>query len=518
MTSQQFIRKRQSRTGRTNPDVARIWLIIVYVVLYLVLLLPRAEYFLVFLTTLLVTALSLWFGPFALASAGTSRKLYDPATIFNTAVFYYSIKATPLAWGERPYFLTILNYSDIARIYPIACLYIVLGLISWNLAYNHVIRSKPKVNQVPPLPDNSSRLSARKGDLTLGVTFLTLVGIVSFFMFFRSIGSSLTVFLTNPWMRAYLADSTYGSGSSLAYFWMYGIYMLPIASILWLASFGKQGRTPHLIWWIHSGVIVGVMFLISPRANLVGYIISLLITYHLLVRPISFSVLGLAGLGTALYSYLTNLWRGIMGGMNTPTIDAGLNELTYRANTNEFLNFFGGIDLTDIRLFVLIRDAYGDTLPLKYGATLLRIISQFIPRALWPNKPYDLGIEIVRLYDTNTTSGAPPGFFPEMYMNFHLPGILIGAFLLGTGLALLYKVWILEPSNKISGTVFYAILAPKIFLTVSATFANSATTTLIALVGSAIGLMLSEERLLRKTRQRRDSVFTRFESLESQGP
>lgn len=496
MIRQEFTRTHQAGTGQIAAS--RLWLLFLYIALYLVLLLPRTEYPFILLTTLVVTALSLWFGPLALIGSNSSRKIYDPATIFNSAAFYYSIKAAPLAWGERPPFLRVISYADIAQIYPVVALYVFLGLISWNLAYNSVMRSKPRQDQVPSLSDAASRPSKRRVGLELGVIFLTIIGVFSFIMLFRSIGESITVFLTNPWTRAYLADTTYGSGVSLAYFWMYGIYMLPTASLLWLALFGKQGRSPHLLWWLYSGLVLTILFLISPRANLVSFLISLLITYHLLVKRISLTVLGLAGLGTALYSYLTNLWRGIVGSMRTPTIDVGLTELTYRVNANEFLNFFGGVDLTDIRLFVLIQDAYGNTLPLKYGATLLRIVSQFIPRALWPSKPYDLGIEIVRLYDINTTSGTPPGFFPEMYMNFHVPGVLIGAFLLGASLAFLYKIWVQYPSNRVVGTVLYALTAPRIFLAVSSTLANSVTTTLIALVGASVALALSGELILRR--------------------
>ncbi len=444
------------------------------------------------LGTLLVTSLALWFGPLALVGNG-GRKVYEPATLFNLAVFYYAIKGLPLAWGERPPFLYGVSYYDIATIYPQVAVYVASGLLAWNWGYALVMHRTPHGGS---LGESLTMTETPEGRLTLrrcsiGVLTLTLVGVGSLFMLFRSIGQSITAFLTNPWSRAYLADPTYGIGASLAFFWLYGVYMLPVASVLWLASSGAQGHRPRLVWWAYTTVVAVILFLISPRAILVSFVISLLLVYHLLIRRVPLSALGVSALLAFLYSYLTNLWRGIMGGMRTASILAGIEELATRASLDGFVSFFGGQDLSDIRLFVLIAQVYGHTLPLKYGETLLRILTQFIPRALWPAKPYDLGLEIMRLYNSNSLSGIPPGFFPEMYMNFQVLGVLAGGLLLGVGMAWLYRAWIIFPDMGAVGVVLYAVVAPKIILVTFGTFANVGSSTLITVAGAIVALFVS---------------------------
>jgi len=79
--------------------------------------------------------------------------------------------------------------------------------------------------------------------------------------------------------------------------------------------------------------------------------------------------------------------------------------------------------------------AIPDTLEFKYGKTIWIWLIAPIPREIWSGKPLiHIGPEIgTKVYGTRV-SGVPPGFIAEMYWNFHLPGVVIGCFLLGRGL------------------------------------------------------------------------------------
>lgn len=175
--------------------------------------------------------------------------------------------------------------------------------------------------------------------------------------------------------------------------------------------------------------------------------------------------------------------------MQTPTLSAGISTLAETVDLSQFIKFFGSPSLADIRIFLLVESFYGRVLPLKYGATLTRVVTQLIPRTLWPSKPYDLGIEIGHLYDPNTISGSPPGFFAEMYINFHVIGVIIGGVLLGALLAFLYCAWILN-HRSVKKIVLYAILAPRIFLIPSSTLANVVIATAIFSISALFAMSM----------------------------
>lgn len=477
--------------NRRRQSYGRLLLLIAYILLFLLIFGPTAEYLCPLFAILFVTGLSLWFGPFAFFATDAKRTGYDPAMIFNLSVFYYSIKAIPISWGEQPNFLFNVNEVDGAVLCTLVASYVAFGLLAWNFAYNQIVEKRNLAGDPIKFKEGRVIVDSSAGYYSVGVLFLTIIGLFCFFMLLRSIESNITFFLMNPSARAYLADPIQGAGASLGFFWLYGFYMLPIANIIWLASFGAKRQLPNFYWWIYTFIITFLIVVISPRAILVGFAISLLITFHILIRRISIWFIAGFGFAAIIYSYFINIWRNIVGTLSADTISDGMTELTQRISISGFIDFLGGRDTSDMNVFVLIASAYGEELPLKYGETFLRVITQFIPRALWPNKPYDLGVEVLRLYDPFSQSGIPPGYFPELYMNFHLVGILLGGLFLGAGCAHLYCSWILHPRDKIIGVLLYSIVAPKFFFIVSATIANALTTTLIALGSAVLALVVS---------------------------
>jgi oligosaccharide repeat unit polymerase len=70
----------------------------------------------------------------------------------------------------------------------------------------------------------------------------------------------------------------------------------------------------------------------------------------------------------------------------------------------------------------------------QYGETLTRIIFLWIPRRLWPAKPVGVDTTIgwkIFGQDVYGAGAVPPGFIAEMYLNFWVPGVIIGCFILG---------------------------------------------------------------------------------------
>jgi len=97
-------------------------------------------------------------------------------------------------------------------------------------------------------------------------------------------------------------------------------------------------------------------------------------------------------------------------------------------------------NFSDIATTSHIIHAVPKVLPLQYGQTILAWAAAPIPRSVWPGKPLIssgpiIGIKVFG----NERAGVPPGFVGEMFWNFHVPGVLVGSFLLGLILRLLYE-------------------------------------------------------------------------------
>lgn len=497
--------KEQSIYARN--DVSRMalfarWLFMTtYVIGFLLLVFRRAEYPVVALATLVPSALALWFGPISLIGGSNHRKLYDPATLFNLGMFYFSIKGISIAFGERLRFLSLMSYQVIVEQYVLVAIYVVVGLIMWNLGYQVVSRRwKNMIIQnrgVSYVQEEILKIESP----AFGIMFLIVSGVASFFLLFWSIGEDPFVFLRSNWMRGYLSDPTVGSGSPLGMVFLLGVSMLPTAALIWLGIRGYSGRKPGVFWWGYTAIAMVMVLLTSPRAAMLGFLISLLWVYHITVKNVPpIFLLILIGFG-ALYAYVINLWRTITGGLQSFDLLTGVSSLSSQLSLEGVIEFASGSDLVDIRTFVLLVDNYGRVLPLKYGSTMLRIFYQFIPRAIWPDKPYDLGLEIGQLAGASSLSGTPPGFFGEMYMNFHVFGVLIGGFLLGTVLAFLFHRWVGYGKPGLIGTILYAILMQRILLLPSNALSNAILAVLFPMAGAFIAFKLSQISVSRKLKR-----------------
>jgi hypothetical protein len=90
----------------------------------------------------------------------------------------------------------------------------------------------------------------------------------------------------------------------------------------------------------------------------------------------------------------------------------------------------------------IVRDC-GTRVEFAYGRTLyLGIVTTAIPRILWPNKPStNIGLEVGKTFHMagfSNYSQIAPSQIGELYWNFHVPGIVVGMFLIGVWLRVLY--------------------------------------------------------------------------------
>ena len=460
--------------------LVKIILSSIYIFAILLLFQDRVVYFDIFVANILTTLIILWLGPFRMI--GGKYKLYSPIVVFFLGLFYYMFKGFGFALGENTALTSVISYSDIRKTFVELSLYLLISAIIISVLYDTLIFQKRTKRTNQPV---SFRVE-------FGYYLLLFIGITSFVLLLRSMHFQIFEFLLHPNMRGYM-NSEEGIGGGFGFFYYYGFQMLGIASIVKLSIFGVRKRKPSITWYISSLVYTGTLFVLAPRATLISYIVSVLIVYHNLIKKINTRTILVFLIACTIYIYGTNIWRGIVGSMNNPTVVSAAENLR---NTVDFSTYFEkillGRDLSDIRVFTLVHHTYGNTLDFKYGSTLTRIITQFIPRFLWANKPLDLGIEIAQLIYPGTKSGIPPGFFGEMYMNFGNLGFILGTLFIG--LCLNWVSSFLEPPSSINRFLFFAIITPKIFLLHSNSIGNLLGQIIISFIGLSICLIKWRKR------------------------
>ena len=127
--------------------------------------------------------------------------------------------------------------------------------------------------------------------------------------------------------------------------------------------------------------------------------------------------------------------------------------------------------------------------PFRYGGTYVDSLLFVIPRSLWPDKPRSFGFGMGQ-YLFGRDWDLPPGYIGELYVNFHIAGIIAGMYLLGILLRRAHQ-WTLS-GNPVALTV-YSVLAPYSIVFMGRSFIGGGPHILIRL-----GLMLPVIYFLRR--------------------
>jgi hypothetical protein len=122
--------------------------------------------------------------------------------------------------------------------------------------------------------------------------------------------------------------------------------------------------------------------------------------------------------------------------------------------------------------------------PFRYGGTFLDALLFAVPRGIWPEKPRSFSFAIGTLLRTG--SDVPPGYIGEWYINFHLPGILLGMYLMGRLLRGAHR-WILSGDPTV--ITIYSILMPYFIIVMGRSGIGGGTMVAI-LAGALLPLLL----------------------------
>lgn len=201
--------------------------------------------------------------------------------------------------------------------------------------------------------------------------------------------------------------------------------------LIWFALDRKVYLKP--LFWLASGAALTMNFLTTGSRSSVIYpiILGLLLwilrerkipsTRILIFLIVCILLLGILGnfrrsltfRGELDWSLLTNVPAAIEATLGT---EEKAGELAVRSGSRK----------GSLPILALVPDR----VDLLYGKSYLPILTVFIPRALFPEKPRAGDVLVAQTF-FNVPGGIPPGAVAEAYWNFHIPGVILVFFLFG---------------------------------------------------------------------------------------
>lgn len=177
-----------------------------------------------------------------------------------------------------------------------------------------------------------------------------------------------------------------------------------------------------LLYAGHTAIFLVVAFLSTSRGTLLVNFVLMAFILHYGRWRIRLTTMGaLAGIlltAASILGVMREGYRWTAGGLITGLSDPERGEW-FRLSWMRY-------GLTPLEL-VLERTEE----PLQFGMTYLTAVTNFVPRAIWPNKPDSGGVVLTELYASNSWGGLSflaTGLVPEAVMNFGVIGVPLGVF------------------------------------------------------------------------------------------
>ncbi len=215
----------------------------------------------------------------------------------------------------------------------------------------------------------------------------------------------------------------------------------------------KYAKHLRVLVFFISLLYFGYQIWIGQRSGVIGVGLLLLASYYLpdkkfnklkmkKVILISFIILICAGFVSKFRGevYLGSTFEDLKDFINKP-LSTQLSELFIALPTGGGSPSWYGAEITMYMNYLRVIPAYVDY---DYGEFYLGLLTHWIPRIIWHNKPY-LGErkkgELESVIGTSHVSGPAVTMLGMYYLHFGIPGVLIGMFLTGIFLGAIENWW-----------------------------------------------------------------------------
>ena len=222
-----------------------------------------------------------------------------------------------------------------------------------------------------------------------------------------------------------------------------GSSMMSIGFIMALTQSYSSGGRGYLAYVLLLPILLILGLLTGSKSALLSSILAAMIVTHYLKREIRFRHIVYLGMLTIVLLPILNIYRGITSdsGMSIAFIGDGFQSGAESLIRNLMARFYGIDSLT-----LLIRDT-PKVMDYQLGETIWPLFVSWIPRQFWEDKPIISFGKIFAekylgdfFYGTGTS--ASPTLLGELYLNWHIPGMLFGALLSGIVIRSVYTYFI----------------------------------------------------------------------------
>ena len=349
-----------------------------------------------------------------------------------------------LSTGHVSYLIRGYGQDEQTQLMALALIYVLVGLASFYIGYSTLLARRIGAR----LPAFRSAWSSHR--VRHVVILFTIIGITCFIVY-AHYGGGILYLYKHPELRWYIFCAIPAAG-----YLVWGVRFLPLATYIWFVDHSTVRRSR--IFWLYSVAVSGILLAFGGRARVLSMWITLIILRHYLIKRLSLKgILGVIGLAIIFLFLFSLLLRG----------DSG----EAFKHTNYLLSgeYFGGI-----APFMHILKHIPKELGPYWGQTFASLIFFPIPRALWPDKPVVAGTLILQPFFPNQPGAVGVPLIAELYLNFLLPGIVIGMFLFGVISRALYAYLKKNVNSRASVLIYAAVFIHWI---VGLTCADFVTTT-----------------------------------------
>lgn len=396
-------------------------------------------------TILIVTANGiLLIMPWLLALIRGRFDLFEPIFMFSLICFFSFVIAPLTLLSGQDSFLkfidaeSVINPEALTRVTGIS----FLGLVAFYVGYYSLL-GRAVARSLPILP------GVWRWKRLIGVILVyTLIGYALFGLLIWQIGG-IGVLVSGLHNRVVLfAGKNYLAA---------GATLVSMIALLWFSAvLGRKRISFTLIIYIVGALILTL--LLGSKTNLLGLIFIYLILYHYLYKPISIKYFILFSLLAVTAAVAYDLYFReyiVLGKLTSISLSEGsLWDIFWQLWDRFAYNTF-----IQAQTLLIIIESTPELIPYQNGRTILAILSVWIPRAFYPDKPLPMAgvlTEAFRpaLFATGYT--LPPSVIGELYLNFAVGGVVVGMALFGMGWRIVYDYMRFHRHNR-AVVLVYAI-------------------------------------------------------------
>jgi len=309
--------------------------------------------------------------------------------------------------------LPFLSTQDVEYFYQITFILIDISSLFYYIAYfssfSKLIKIKTKIKEKP--------WNIKMAYLVIAI--LVSFSIVAYLFAIKKAGGFIYI-LQNFYRRGNLFEGLF--------YFVYFVQLIELATCL-LVIIDRNFFKSFKFWFL---LLIGTFLNASfgSRSTAVHFWLLILIVYHYRWKMISKKVLVTVGLVVIIFALWFGQFREATSRMDIFNPDIYSITLKKEGEKIDIIkNFFlarRGFDCLAALIYVV-----PEKLPFQFGKTFLNLFFAPIPRKIWPGKPVIDETGILGRAVLGREQGLPPGNIGVWYMNFFIPGVIIGSLLLG---------------------------------------------------------------------------------------